>query len=60
MDFELSGLAPDERKRYSVRVLIDLDGDGAISRGDYISTTDHPVLTGGHPWNVVINVERVG
>ena len=50
----------EPRVRYQVRVLVDLDGDGEVSVGDYISTLAYPVLTRGHPDYVEIHVHPVG
>ncbi len=49
----------DQRARLTVSVHVDLDGDGAISRGDYLSTTSIPVLTRGHPGWARVPVRRV-
>lgn len=57
--FELHGEVPDERARYTLSVLIDLDGDGRASRGDYVNKQDYPVLTRGHPNEVSVRVERI-
>jgi uncharacterized lipoprotein YbaY len=57
--FTLPAIPVDRRADYTVRVLIDRDGDGRVSRGDYISTASHPVLTWGHPADVVVSVRRV-
>lgn len=47
-----------ERRAYSVRVHVDLDGDGDIKRGDYVSTESYPV-TGGHAHDLTVRVRRV-
>lgn len=57
--FDLRGDMPDERASYGVRVHVDVDGDGQVSRGDYISTESHPVLTFGFPNQVVVRVREV-
>ena len=57
--FVLEGGAPDPRASYSVRVHVDLDGDGEVSRGDFISTESYPVLTYGYPDRVSVTVRRV-
>ena len=57
--FTLPSIPVDPRADYTVRVLIDRDGDGRISRGDYVSTASHPVLTWGHPADVRVSVRRV-
>ncbi len=58
--FALRGERLDVRTRYEVRVHVDVDGDGKVSRGDYITTESYPVLTFGHPDRVTIRVRRVG
>jgi hypothetical protein len=42
-----------------VRVHVDLDKDGEVSVGDYISMESHPVLTYGHPDHVEVAVQKV-
>jgi len=39
----------DPRASYTVRVHVDVDGDGRVSTGDLITTVSHPVLTHGAP-----------
>jgi hypothetical protein len=58
--FALPGRISDRQGSYSVRVHVDLDGDGMISRGDYISMESYPVLTHGYPDEVAVRVRRVG
>jgi uncharacterized lipoprotein YbaY len=41
--FQISVPALDERSRYSLTVLVDVDNDGAISPGDYITMESFPV-----------------
>lgn len=41
--FEISVPTLDERSRYSLSVLVDVDNDGAISPGDYITMENFPV-----------------
>lgn len=60
LTFALDGVVPDERAHYAVRVLVDLDGDGRVSRGDFVNVESYPVLTWGHPREVSVRVERVG
>lgn len=48
------------RVRYQVSALVDLDGDGRISVGDYASTRSYPVLTGGFPNEVEVHVQPIG
>lgn len=59
LSFELHGHIPDPGAHYSVHVLLDVDGDGEISPGDYINTESYPVLTFGQPSQVEISVRRV-
>ncbi len=55
----LRSKAVDEHARYAVRVHADLDGDGQISRGDYISMESYPVLTFGNPHETIVRVRKV-
>ena len=57
--FEMSAEVPDRNALYSVRVHIDLEGDGKISRGDYVNTQSYHVITRGHPSEVSVRVSRV-
>jgi putative lipoprotein len=49
----------DPRARYTVRVHVDRDGDGEVSKGDLISTSHIPVLTQGGGTTVQVPVELV-
>jgi len=60
LPFALGGMIPDERAHYTVRVLVDLDGDGRVGHGDFVNVESYPVLTWGHTHEVSIRVERVG
>ena len=40
-------------------MLVDVDGDGKVSVGDYISMQSYPVLTFGYPREVTIEVKKV-
>lgn len=57
--FTIAGKAPDPRASYAVRVHIDVDGDGEVSQGDFVSTQSYPVITFGHPREVSILVRQV-
>jgi hypothetical protein len=57
--FEVRAPPADPGASYSVRVHVDLDGDGEVSPGDYVSTTSYPVLTRGHPAEAVVEVRLV-
>ncbi len=59
MPFALHGTIPDIRARHTVRIFVDVDGDGRIGHGDYVSTASYPVLSRGYPDRVVIRVRRV-
>lgn len=50
----------DPRARYEIAVWIDVDGDGAVSVGDYVSTRAYPVLTRGSTDRVAVAVQPVG
>jgi uncharacterized lipoprotein YbaY len=58
--FRLEPDSIDERDTYTVSVLVDIDGDGKISKGDYITMQSNPVLTYGSPSEVTIEVKQVG
>ena len=57
--FRLRLESPDARTRYAVRAHVDMDGDGRVSRGDYISMESYPVLTFDSPSRVTIRVRPV-
>ncbi|WP_337863039.1 YbaY family lipoprotein [Nitrososphaera sp.] len=60
IEFALSGTIEDPRNTYVVSVHIDVDGDGKVSVGDYITTGLYPVATQGSPTeNVQVLVQRV-
>lgn len=59
LEFALYGASPAENADYSLSVHVDVDADGEISRGDYISTQSYPVLTYGRPNRVEVRVEEV-
>jgi hypothetical protein len=58
--FCLVALEVDPRARYEVSVLVDLDGDGETSVGDYRNTVSYPVLTRGFPDEVEVRAKRIG
>ncbi len=54
--FAVAAAEPPPRARCTVRVLVDLDGDGALGRGDWASRQGYPVLgrAGAGPVDVVV------
>jgi hypothetical protein len=60
LEFQLSAEEVQPRARYEVGVLVDLDGDGRPSVGDYINTRSYPVLTRGYPDKVEVQVNPIG
>ena len=58
--FFLEASKVDPRARYEVGVLVDLDGDGVTSVGDYRNTVSYPVLTRGFPDEVEVHARRIG
>lgn len=59
LSFAIAGEAANPRDSYSVRVHIDVDGDGEVSVGDFISTQTYPVITFGHPRQISVLVRQV-
>ena len=57
--FAIAGNPPDPRASHTVRVHIDIDGDGEVSKGDFISMQSYPVITFGHPREISILVRQV-
>ena len=59
LEFTLEIPLLDPKRRYSVRVHVDVDGDGRVGVGDYVSPASHPVLTGVDSAHLLIPVKRV-
>lgn len=59
LTFEMSVEVPDRNALYNIRAHCDLDGDGKISRGDYVNMQSYPVITRGHPLEVSVRVIRI-
>lgn len=59
LSFAIACNPPDPRDSYAVRVHIDIDGDGEVSKGDFVSMQSYPVITFGHPTEVSILVRQV-
>lgn len=57
--FEISAEPPDQRQSYSIEVLVDVDGDGRPSRGDFINVQSYPVLSFGYPNTVTVEVKEI-
>lgn len=59
LQFSVEGVVPNDRANYTVRVHVDVDRDGNVSRGDFITMESYPVLTRGHPERVTVRVREV-
>lgn len=59
LEVKLYGQIPNDKVSYSISVHVDLDGDGQVGRGDYISMQNYPVLTFGYPNQVSVRVREV-
>lgn len=59
LKFNLYGEISDAKADYNVQVHVDIDGDGQVSQGDYITMESYPVLTWGHPSQVSVRVREV-
>ena len=57
--FALYGEIANARATYTISVLVDVDGDGKVTRGDYINMESYPVLTFGYPSHVTVRVRKV-
>jgi uncharacterized lipoprotein YbaY len=61
IDFSINGSVPDIERIYNIRVEIDVNNNGIIDKGDYISTKLYslsPKLNIGYN-NLVINMEKI-
>ena len=59
LSFAITGNLPDPQASYAVRVHIDIDGNGVVSKGDFISMQSYPVITFGYPREVSILVRQI-
>jgi uncharacterized lipoprotein YbaY len=59
LQFVVHGEALDPRARYNVRVHVDVDHDGQVSVGDYVSTRSALVTADRVPATVAITVSKV-
>lgn len=57
--FAIHGDALEPRAHYVVRVHVDVDNDGTVSVGDYVSTASHPVTSNIFPETMTIPVYLV-
>ena len=57
--FQLQVGEINPRRRYEINLLVDLDGDGKMGKGDYISKQAYPVLTKGYPDYVEVEVSKI-
>lgn len=59
IEFVIYGDIVDIQATYSIRVHCDVDNDGRISKGDFVTVQSYPVLTHGYPDNVLVTVKEV-
>lgn len=59
IEFKIEAPLLEPRAGYGIRVHVDVDGDGRVGIGDYVSTASHPLQSGGHSTRVTIPVKRV-
>jgi uncharacterized lipoprotein YbaY len=57
--FTIDGKIENQQSSYSISVLVDVDGDGKRSKGDFINMQSYPVLTFGNPSQVSILVKPI-
>jgi hypothetical protein len=57
--FRLVAPVLEPRNTYEVSVLVDCDGDGRPSLGDFCTKQSYPVLTRGSPNHVAVEVHEV-
>jgi uncharacterized lipoprotein YbaY len=59
ISFTIDGKIENAQSSYSISVLVDVDGDGKRSKGDFINMQSYPVLTFGHPSQVSVLVKPI-
>jgi uncharacterized lipoprotein YbaY len=59
LSFKIEYKDLDFRNRYEIRVHIDVDGDGEVSKGDFINMQSYPVITRGYPTDISILIQQV-
>lgn len=57
--FELRGVLPGGSGSCRLRVHVDVDGDGQVSPGDYVSTESYPVTPSTAQTDIEVRVHRV-
>jgi hypothetical protein len=57
--FETPAVTVEDRLRCTVRVWVDVDGNGMVSKSDYVTMESYPVLTQGHPSALTVRVRRI-
>lgn len=57
--FRLSGEPLTERMSYTVSVHVDVDGDGQLTVGDYITMQSYPIVPAEEAPNVAVLVGRI-
>jgi uncharacterized lipoprotein YbaY len=60
LEFALYGRRPAEGTDCNVSVHVDVDGDGEVSRGDYVTVESYPAGTRRGQDRVRVRVEEVG
>ncbi|MEO5650029.1 MAG: YbaY family lipoprotein [Ginsengibacter sp.] len=59
LSFKINYKDLDSGNRYEIRVHIDVNGDGGVSKGDYINVQSYPVITQGYPTDISIRLQQV-
>lgn len=59
LGFAIHGDEPEPHAHYVVRVHVDVDNDGKVGVGDYVSTASHPVTLNTFPKAITIPVHLV-
>ncbi len=57
--FAVPGTSVDEKAHYIISVHVDVDNDGRLSKGDFITVQSFPILTHGYPDHVVVRVVQI-
>lgn len=57
--FSMQVSLPDPSEQYSLRVHVDLSGNGLVEAGDYITTQSHPVSASTGSTRMLVKVNRV-